>query len=578
MNKAFFGFGKNYTLLLWLLFWGFSENGLTQPTGFSDKLVIDGWSQAVGLTFDQNGRMYVWEKEGKVWIVENGVRHANPLIDISEEVGNWRDFGLVGFALDPNFLNNGYIYLWYVVDRHHLLYFGTPSYDPNASSEKSATIGRLTRYTAEASSNFSVVDYNSRKILIGESKSMGPPILHESHGVGQIVFGTDGTLIASIGDGASYTSPMDEGSHPTTYFQQAIDDGIITAAQNIGAYRCQTLDNLSGKILRIDPATGDGLPSNPFYQPDNPRSPQSRIWSFGARNPYRITLKPETGSHNANEGDPGTFFFGDVGWSTWEDLNVVDAPGQNFGWPIYEGISFQPGYNRTKYALSPNEHECPKMSWKHGADQSQAVINGSVHTVGSGPVSGHPFRGNASTGGVWYRGDNFPSEYKNTYFHADYSTGWIRNFGFDENNNPTFVKDFKLNAGAVVFLNTSPAEDGLFYVRYPNQIRKIIYTGNANIKPIADIQLDKSYGSSPLAVQFDGSQSFDPEYSTLDYNWNFGDGTTSTNASPKHIFQTNANTPTTFPVTLTVTDKQGESDKKNEANFFEQYPSKYYFD
>ena len=47
--------------------------------------------------------MFVWEKAGRVYIVENGVRHSIPLIDIREEVGNWRDFGLIGFALDPDF-------------------------------------------------------------------------------------------------------------------------------------------------------------------------------------------------------------------------------------------------------------------------------------------------------------------------------------------------------------------------------------------------------------------------------------------------------------------------------------------
>jgi len=107
--------------------------------------------------------------------------------------------------------------------------------------------------------------------------------LHESHGAGQIVFGTDGTLLVSMGDGASFTNPIDEGSHPATYFQQALNDGIITPEQNIGAYRCQSLNNLSGKILRIDPETGNGIPSNPYYQANNPRSPQSRTWSIGIR-------------------------------------------------------------------------------------------------------------------------------------------------------------------------------------------------------------------------------------------------------------------------------------------------------
>lgn len=564
MNRAFFGIEKIYPLLLLYLFFFYSSPSsvLAQPAGFSDELVIDGWSQAVGVTFDENGRMYVWEKGGKVWTVENGVKAGEPLIDISEEVGNWRDFGLVGFALDPNFLNNGHFYLWYVVDRHHLLYFGTSNYNANASSEKEATIARLTRYTANPTDNFNTVDYNSRKILIGESKSSGPPILHESHGAGQIVFGTDGTLLVTVGDGASYANPIDEGSHPATYFQQALEDGIITPEQNIGAYRCQSLNNLSGKVLRIDPNTGDGIPSNPYYQANNPRSPQSRTWSIGIRNPYRIALKPESGSHNAQDGQPGTFFFGDVGWSTWEDLNVVDEPGQNFGWPIYEGIDQRAGYNNPNYAVSTAEHERPKVDWRHGADQARSFINNQMQNIGSGAVAGKQFRGNSSTGGVWYVGDDFPEEYQNSYFHADYSAGWIRNFGFDENNNPTFVKDFKLNAGAVVFLNTSPVEDGLFYVRYPNQIRRISFTGNRNKKPIAIIETDKSYGTSPLRVQFDASQSFDPEYSPLSFRWDFGDNATSTIANPAVVFEAPTSAPTTYPIKLSVTDAQGATTEK----------------
>ncbi len=564
MNKAFFDIGKTYPLLLLLLVIIFYSPKLVfaQPNGFSDELVIDGWSQAVGVTFDENGRMYVWEKGGKVWAVENGVKTSEPLIDISEEVGNWRDFGLIGFALDPNFLNNGYIYLWYVVDRHHLLNFGTPNYNANASSEKEATIARLTRYTANSANNFMTADYSSRKILIGESKSSGPPILHESHGAGQIIFGTDGTLMVTVGDGASYANPVDEGSHPATYYQQALNDGIITPAQNIGAYRCQSLNNLSGKILRIDPETGNGVPSNPYFQSNNPRSPQSRTWSIGIRNPYRIALKPETGSHNATDGNPGTFFFGDVGWSTWEDLNVVEKAGQNFGWPIYEGINQKAGYNNPIYAISDAEYVRPKVDWRHGADQARAYVNNQITNIGNGIVSGKQFRGNSSTGGVWYTGDDFPEGYRNTYFHADYSAGWIRNFGFDDNNNPTFVNDFKLNAGAVVFLNTSPIEDGLYYVRYPNQIRRITYTGNSNKQPIAIVEMDRNYGSSPLTVKFDASQSFDPEFSPLSFLWDFGGNVTSTKANPTILFEASSTAPKTYPVRLSVTDEQGATTEK----------------
>ncbi|MEZ4738217.1 MAG: PQQ-dependent sugar dehydrogenase [Flavobacteriales bacterium] len=83
------------------------------------------FNQPTGVLWDANGRQYVWEKGGRVWIINNGVRLPAPLIDISAEVGNWRDHGLLGFALDPNFLSNGRVYLMYGVDRHHLMNFGT---------------------------------------------------------------------------------------------------------------------------------------------------------------------------------------------------------------------------------------------------------------------------------------------------------------------------------------------------------------------------------------------------------------------------------------------------------------------
>lgn len=95
--------------------------------GFIEEPVGGTWNTAVGLAFDPNGRLYVWEKGGRVWIVENDVRLPAPLLDISEEVGNWRDHGMLGFALSPNFLNNGYLYVMYSVDRHHLFNCSEPA-------------------------------------------------------------------------------------------------------------------------------------------------------------------------------------------------------------------------------------------------------------------------------------------------------------------------------------------------------------------------------------------------------------------------------------------------------------------
>ena len=99
---------------------------------------------------------------------------------------------------------------------------------------------------------------------------------------------------------------------------------------------------ICGKILRIDPMTGDGLPSNPFWDATVPRSARSRVYALGFRNPYRMTLRPGTGSHSLSAGDPGVLYVGDVGWNTVEELNVVTSAGQNFGWPLFEGYDPTP--------------------------------------------------------------------------------------------------------------------------------------------------------------------------------------------------------------------------------------------
>jgi len=533
------------------------NNLISQPAGFTDQLYSSGWNDIAGFTWDASGRMFVWERGGKVWIVENGTKLSTPLIDISDEVGGWRDFGLLGFALDPNFLTNGYFYMLYVVDRHHLLHAGTPQYDANTNEYFNATIGRITRYQADPATNLATAIPASRFVLLGEAPGDGPPILHESHGTGSLVFGDDGTLLATMGDGASYSS-TDQGSASETYWQQGITDGIITSAQNIGAYRCQTLDNYSGKILRLDPMTGEGLSTNPYWNSATPKSPTSRIWARGVRNPYRMTLVPGSGSHVPADGNPGVFMFGDVGWGAREELDIVTAPGMNFGWPKHEGMTYQPGYNNSTY--TPAQHDLPKVDWRTGSPRG--YVNGSIVNVGSATLPGPQFLGNASTGGVWFDGEDFPAEWKDTYFHADYGAGWIRNFKFDANWNPVEVKDFVSNAGPCIFLNTDPAQTALYYVRWPNQIRKISFTGTTNHTPLAFASANVVSGNSPLTVNFSSENTFDKDGDPLTLLWDFGDGSTSSQPDPVHTFTSGAS-PTGFNVTLTVTDNGGLSDVAN---------------
>jgi len=184
--------------------WGLcvpAGHAATLPVGFIEEEVGEGWSEATGLTFAANGRLFGWERAGRVWMLDDA-NTWHLVVDIHQEVGGWRDFGLLSCALHPNFMNNGQIFLLYSVDRHHLLHFGTPQYNPNTDEYFAAHVGRITRYTLDATQDWRTTVPNSRLVLFGETKSTGMPILHESHGVGSLVFGNDGTLLASLGDGA----------------------------------------------------------------------------------------------------------------------------------------------------------------------------------------------------------------------------------------------------------------------------------------------------------------------------------------------------------------------------------------
>ena len=154
-------------------------------------------------------------------------------------------------------------------------------------------------------------DYSTRTILLGESITTGIPITHESHAGGTIMFGSDGTLLLTTGDNASY-STTDIGSISHTYYQQAINDGMMRPEENVGAFRSQMINSFCGKLLRLDPSTGDGIPSNPFYDSNSPRSPKSRMYAMGFRNPFRAAIKPNSGSTNPADANPGIIFVVDV--------------------------------------------------------------------------------------------------------------------------------------------------------------------------------------------------------------------------------------------------------------------------
>jgi|GEM_PF-3337808 len=486
---------------------------------FSHDLVQSGYNTIMGVVFNEDGtKMFVWEKRGHVyvsnWNGSNYVKQATPVLDISDEVGDWRDFGFASFCLDPDFEANGLVYMYYMVDREHLMNYGTPSYDPNDNDYYEASISRLTRYKLNIGSDPLTTDYNSRTVLLGESVSTGIPLTHESHAGGTVIFGNDGTLLVSTGDNASYSS-TDVGSASETYYQQAINDGIMRPEENVGAFRSQMITSLCGKVLRLDPDTGDGIPSNPHYDISDARSPESRMWAMGLRHPFRMSIEPDSGSTNPADGDPGIVHVADVGWGTWEDLHIFDKGGLNGGWPLYEGLTQHSGYYNSG-ATNPDEgnalfkdncpepidwtddldpalrrfvHDRPEVAWKHGGTNEARVpwfsgttaTNPRVGEAGS-PTTGIEFRGNTAIAGVFIEGDALGSSMNGKYLFTDYVRNWI-NIATLTDGTENWISDISelapINTGSgIVHMMQNPLDGFVYYVNiFDGTLYKISFVG-----------------------------------------------------------------------------------------------------
>jgi glucose/arabinose dehydrogenase len=107
---------------------------VTLPDHFAAEVIPPGthFNQPTTFAFLPDGRILVAEKRGVVRMVEHGVKLVPPVWDGSTEVLTQGDRGLIGLAVDPDFLARPYLYLLYAVDP-----------DSNGTDLDDDTYGRL---------------------------------------------------------------------------------------------------------------------------------------------------------------------------------------------------------------------------------------------------------------------------------------------------------------------------------------------------------------------------------------------------------------------------------------------------
>ncbi len=442
--------------------------------------------------------MFVAEKGGRVRVVTAGVLVSKPLVDISDHVNTTGDRGLLGIAVDSSFASNRFLYLLY-------------GYDAKTSAADQPKSSRLTRVTVNVDNTAS-----GETILLGSWPTQPCPdpannvdcIPSDStaHSIGTVRSAADGTLWVGNGDGSNYG-----GADPK-------------------AVRTHNEQSLSGKIIHID-RNGRGLSGHPFCPAVADLTQVcTKVWAKGFRNPYRFTIRPN-----------GLPAVGDVGWGSWEELNLVKA-GANYGWPCYEGKSRPGGYAsmatcKDLYAVegTPAGVTYPDYLYAHGT-------------------------GAAIVGGPTYTGGPYPDEFDGNILFGDYVQGFIKRAQLDGSGKLIGTKDFVTNWYGDVDLQLQNGE--LYYVSFGDgskgtgSVVRIAYSPN-NSTPIAVATATPTFGASPLKVTFKGSDSSDPDGDPLKYEWDFGDGSAKSTVKdpPVHTYKNGGN----FDARLKVTDSRNAS-------------------
>jgi YD repeat-containing protein len=491
------------------------------PAGFVEQTVFSGLTQPMAVEFAQDGRVYVAEKSGLIKVFDGlGDTTATTVADLRTKVHNYGDRGLMALALAPTFPTDPSVYVLYTHDAaigatapRWGTAGGTADDCPNppgGTADGCVVSGRLSRLNA------SLPGGGTEQVLVEDWCQQYP-----SHSVGDLAFGPDGYLYASAGDGASYTF-ADYGQDGNPVNPCGDPPAGVGGAQSPpgaegGALRSQDVQTpadpqgLDGTIIRIDPATGQGAPGNPMITSTDPNA--RRLIAAGLRNPYRFTFRPGTGE----------LWLGDVGWSSFEEINRVANPTDtgvdNFGWPCREGNAANSAYGNlglamcTRIANGTVPTVGPHYTYQHG----QPVVSGDGCPTGSG----------SSTSGVaFYEGGNYPAQYDGALFFTDYSRQciWVMFPGAGGVPDPSTRTLFRQSSVFAVDLEIGPNGD-LYYVDIAaGAVRKIRYaTGDQ--PPVAAITATPEQGALPLPVSFSAAASTDPEGAALTYAWDLdGDG------------------------------------------------------
>lgn len=523
------------------------QTTVPDPERFQKIELASNLNEPAELQVLPNGDVLFIERTGTVKLFDAEESKVRVLARIS--VFHDLEDGLLGLALDPDFAQNHFVYFFY-----------------SPAGEKE--VQRVSRFSLEAGS----LDLKFEKVLI-EIPTQRTECCHSA---GSLAFGPDKNLYIAVGDN---TNPHNPGYYNSIDERKGREfwDAQRTAGNT---------NDLRGKVLRIKPEA-DGtysIPEGNLFPVNTPKT-RPEIYAMGVRNPYRITVDPKT----------GWLYWGDVGQNTidnpargpisYDEWHQAKQPGF-FGWPYFAGNN-QP-YADFDFATeeigpfsdpkkpvndSPNNtglQDLPPaksaLIW-YSYDESKEFKN--LGTGGKSPIAGPFYHSELyQQQPAWVKSSRkFPDYYNGMWFIAEWMRDWINVVTLDENGNLTDIERFMPSMKFDHPIDLEFGPDGALYVlEYgtgwfaQNQNARLVRIDyiEGNRPPVARLHASKTAGAVPFKVDFSAAESFDYDKNDqLTYAWQLVDQEKQRQQGEETSYQ--FDTPGTYVVRLTVTDKDGLS-------------------
>ncbi|SDU11642.1 ThuA domain-containing protein [Jiangella alkaliphila] len=539
--------------------------GATDAESFAVTQLTDELADPFEIEVLPDRRVMYIQRTGQFKLIDQTTLEVTTVGDLELGLSTARHSdGLTGFALDPDFGENGWVYAMY-------------------SDPEVARIN-ISRFTFDFETSLLDIESESRLLDFPTWRDIG---LANVHMGGAVEFGPDGSLYASMGDNTDF-------SQSNNY--APIDERPDRAAWDAQATSANTND-LRGKVIRIVPTDDGGysIPEGNLFPPGTDRT-RPEIYAMGFRNPFRMTVDQQTGDvlvadygPDATQANPARGPEGLVEW------NVVSEAG-NYGWPHCVGNNIP--YIDFDFATgtSGEPFDCaggPVNDSPHNTGLQQLPpVQEAFVWYGYGTSPNFPELGSggaAPMSGPVYDYDpdlesdtKFPEYYDGKWFVFEYARNWYKTItrvdadqSFeDERFDPVAAGDLmSINPvfGDTTFRGPFDATfgpDGSLYVvdfgsgsgagrgdvNEGAGIYRIDYVGGDR-PPTPKASGTPTSGQLPLTVQFSSEGTEHSAGLPMTFHWSFGDGATSDEPNPSHTYTEAGN----YTALLTVTDSRDRS-------------------